>query len=362
MAFASFLFKQTPPTNHSMNRAELQCKRASLLLAMVAGSLAFSGFQNTPAPVGASPNAPGPAPVLAAATASPTTEPLPAQVSNSTRLRERLAEYLARYVDGNQAQLVSEFCREMTLATLPDYRTLLAQLAPETYGVLTRERLDLAIHQRWLELSPEDAINDAVATWDKLKDPVPGTVMTNKMAILLGHYAQQYPELAKRRYTLTTVESEQYALLEALPENDPEFVFGELAKFPDTQRRRTAVGRIVYRLVTANGRDAKQVSALVGNVKDPILSAQMKLHILSHLAERSSPGPILDQLLAIAHDWPEKNELVLALYQRWLLADSTAAAAWLVKNPPGLTQYLNANLHQLKKSSGPSDARAGTTR
>jgi hypothetical protein len=329
---------------------------------MAVGSLPICGFRNAMASAAASSNASGPAPVLAAATASPATEPLPAQVSNSTRLRERLAEYLARDVDGNQAQLIGEFCREMTLATLPDYRTLLAQLTPETYGVLTRERLNLAIHQRWLELSPEDAINDAVATWDKVKDPVPGTVMTNKMAILLGDFAQQFPQLARSRYSQTTAESEQYALLEGLAGNDPEFVFGELTKFPDTQRRRTAVGRIIYRLVTATGRDSNQETALANNVKDPILSAQIKLHILSHQAETSSPGPILTQLLEIAHDWPEKNELVLALFQRWILADSSAAVAWLGKNPPGLTQYLNANLHQLKKSSGASDARPRTAR
>jgi hypothetical protein len=271
------------------------------------------------------------------------------QSAMAAKLRRRMDALLATAVDGNQPNLIRQFCQEMTLDTLPSYLALLTRLEPEVYGYLTREELDLAIHRRWLELSPTEALSHAAAAWDGV-DAMPGEVMTDKMEFMLEDLALKFPKLAQEQYQWTTSEADRYALLENLAPKNPGFVFSELEKLADNDRRQTAVRRIVYRLMSDAGNDASQVYALTSWVQDAAIKTQIELQIISQQGDKS-PGPALQRLVKIPFDSPSKAELGQALFHKWLTTDSLGAVNWFEQNEPGLAPDVSRKYYDLLVAS-----------
>lgn len=250
------------------------------------------------------------------------------------KLRSHLDHELALADAGNESQLIHKLCAEMTLETLPTYLALLQGFDTEHYGSYLRQRLDLSIHQRWLELAPEEALLHAKRHWSA-ESGAPGETMENKMEILLSALAEKFPELARHHYNPLGTESERLAMLRTLGLQDPYFALGELEKLPASAQRQSALASLINQQFINHADPSAEFSKWASALKDPVLTSQLQLEVISQ-SPSLSPEQAFTKMQALTTDTPEKAELSQNLFQQWLVSDGTKAVDWLTQNEDAL--------------------------
>jgi hypothetical protein len=279
--------------------------------------------------------------------------------SDLEKLRSHLDHELALADEGNESQLIHKLCSEMTLETLPTYLALLQGFDTEHHGTYLRQRLDLSIHQRWLELAPEEALLHAKRHWSA-ESGATGEVIENTMEILLTTLAAKFPELARQHYAHLTTESERLAMLRTLGIQDPYFALGELEKLPASDQRQSAFASLITHQFTEHANPSTEFSKWAAALKDPVLAGQLQLEIISQ-SPNLSPEQAFIKVQEITTDTREKTELSQNLFQQWLVSDGTKAVDWLTQNEAALPLATRQDYYHSLTASMPDSRRAEIT-